>query len=80
VCESGSLFDLYNKQGRKFDKPTAHRLAKECAVGYQFIHDLGFMHRDIKSLYAPSSLSFPSGRFNLLRPLPSSVRLILRRS
>eukprot|EP00286_Rhodomonas_abbreviata_P020854 CAMPEP_0181297642 /NCGR_PEP_ID=MMETSP1101-20121128/5351_1 /TAXON_ID=46948 /ORGANISM="Rhodomonas abbreviata, Strain Caron Lab Isolate" /LENGTH=705 /DNA_ID=CAMNT_0023402597 /DNA_START=27 /DNA_END=2144 /DNA_ORIENTATION=- len=50
VCESGSLFDLYGKQGRKFDMQTAHRLARECAVGFDVIHNMGFMHRDIKSL------------------------------
>lgn len=50
VCESGSLFDIYGKAGRKFDTATAHRIARECAVGLGFIHDIGFMHRDIKSL------------------------------
>jgi hypothetical protein len=36
--------------GKKFGKSTAWRLAVECAMGYQELHNKGFMHRDIKSL------------------------------
>lgn len=50
VCDNGSLFDCYSKSGVKFDNPTAWRIAKECASGFKVIHELGFMHRDIKSL------------------------------
>jgi len=50
ICDHGSLFDFYSKHGKRFDMRTAWRLAKECAQGFDVIHDLGFMHRDIKSL------------------------------
>mmetsp|Transcript_53909 Transcript_53909/g.109921 ORF Transcript_53909/g.109921 Transcript_53909/m.109921 type:complete len:705 (-) Transcript_53909:236-2350(-) len=50
ICEEGSLFDLYAKKQMKFDPPTSWRIAKECALGFEHIHSLGFMHRDIKSL------------------------------
>jgi len=50
VCDQGSIFDIYSKEQRTFDGVTALRIAKECAQGYEHIHELGFMHRDIKSL------------------------------
>jgi hypothetical protein len=50
VCEKGSFFDLYCTQKVVFDLPTSWRIAKECAQGYEYIHNLGYMHRDIKSL------------------------------
>mmetsp|Transcript_2202 Transcript_2202/g.5081 ORF Transcript_2202/g.5081 Transcript_2202/m.5081 type:complete len:470 (+) Transcript_2202:1198-2607(+) len=50
ICEKGSIFDFYGKGGKRFDMQTAWRLARECAMGFAVIHDLGFMHRDIKSL------------------------------
>jgi Ca2+-binding EF-hand superfamily protein len=50
VCENGSLFDVYSKMGCKFDNATAWRIAKECATGFKMIHEINFMHRDIKSL------------------------------
>ena len=50
ICDNGSLFDCYSKAGLKFDLPTSWRIAKECATGFKVIHELGFMHRDIKSL------------------------------
>lgn len=50
VCDNGSLFDCYSKSGVKFDSPTAWRIAKECATGLKVIHELGYMHRDVKSL------------------------------
>ena len=50
VCDHGSLFDCYSKEGKTFDLPTSWRIAKECATGLKVIHELGFMHRDIKSL------------------------------
>lgn len=50
ICEEGSLFDLYAKKQMKFDPPTSWRIAKECALGLEHIHNLGFMHRDLKSL------------------------------
>jgi hypothetical protein len=50
VCDNGSLFNLYCVQGMVFDLQTAWRIGKECAEGCNFIHGLGYMHRDIKSL------------------------------
>jgi len=50
LCDKGSLYDFYAKQGQRFDAQTSHRLARECAIGFDVIHDMGFMHRDIKSL------------------------------
>mmetsp|Transcript_68556 Transcript_68556/g.142951 ORF Transcript_68556/g.142951 Transcript_68556/m.142951 type:complete len:708 (+) Transcript_68556:11-2134(+) len=50
VCDNGSLFEFYGKTGKRFDNPTAWRLARECAVGFMIIHGMGYMHRDIKSL------------------------------
>jgi hypothetical protein len=34
----------------RFNKGTAWRLSKECAMGYELLHSIGYMHRDIKSL------------------------------
>ncbi len=51
VCENGSLFDLYCQKGTRFSAPTAWRIGRECALGYDAIHDIGYMHRDIKSLW-----------------------------
>jgi len=50
VCDNGSLFDMYCQRGKRFDPPTAWRLGKECALGLEAIHGIGYMHRDIKSL------------------------------
>jgi len=50
VCDNGSIFDLYSKKNATFKISTATRFARECAVGYQHIHGMGYMHRDIKSL------------------------------
>ena len=50
ICEMGSLYDLFSKQRLRFDDRTAMRVATECASGMEFIHNLGYMHRDIKSL------------------------------
>mmetsp|Transcript_8200 Transcript_8200/g.27551 ORF Transcript_8200/g.27551 Transcript_8200/m.27551 type:complete len:590 (+) Transcript_8200:528-2297(+) len=50
ICESGSLFDCYSTKRLRFDRCTAWRISKECALGFKVIHDMGFMHRDIKSL------------------------------
>lgn len=55
ICEEGSLFDLYAKKQMKFDVKTAWRIAKECALGLEHIHSLGFMHRDLKSLVCSCS-------------------------
>lgn len=50
VCEMGSIFDKYNKENVVFDLATALRLTRECALGFEHIHSMGYMHRDIKSL------------------------------
>eukprot|EP00960_Hanusia_phi_P076277 768537-Hanusia_phi.AAC.15 len=50
ICENGSLFDCYSTKRMRFDVCTAWRICMECAQGFKVIHDLGFMHRDIKSL------------------------------
>eukprot|EP00282_Hemiselmis_andersenii_P007834 CAMPEP_0114135026 /NCGR_PEP_ID=MMETSP0043_2-20121206/14484_1 /TAXON_ID=464988 /ORGANISM="Hemiselmis andersenii, Strain CCMP644" /LENGTH=698 /DNA_ID=CAMNT_0001228731 /DNA_START=32 /DNA_END=2128 /DNA_ORIENTATION=- len=50
VCDEGSLFDLYAKKQKKFDPDTALRIAKECAMGLEHLHSIGYMHRDVKSL------------------------------
>lgn len=50
VCHEGSLFDVYAKKRKVFDQATAHRLSKECALGLECLHKLGYMHRDVKSL------------------------------
>ena len=50
ICDKGSVYDFYGKAGKRFDMQTAWRLARECALGFDVIHDMGFMHRDIKSL------------------------------
>ncbi len=36
--------------GKTFDSPTAWRIAKECALGCEALHALGYMHRNINSL------------------------------
>jgi len=50
ICENGSLFDMYCTKGIRFDPQTAFRIGKECALGFEQIHKIGYMHRDIKSL------------------------------
>eukprot|EP00960_Hanusia_phi_P049504 759579-Hanusia_phi.AAC.3 len=50
LCELGSVYDFYGKSRKAFDAPTALRLAHECSTGFSVIHQMGFMHRDIKSL------------------------------
>lgn len=50
VCDEGSLFDIYAKKQKKFDPETALRIAKECALGLEHLHSIGYMHRDVKSL------------------------------
>lgn len=50
MCDEGSIFDLYMKKGFTFKDSTAWRFAQECAAGFEFLHSLGYMHRDIKSL------------------------------
>mmetsp|Transcript_17249 Transcript_17249/g.33852 ORF Transcript_17249/g.33852 Transcript_17249/m.33852 type:complete len:712 (+) Transcript_17249:124-2259(+) len=50
LCDNGSIFDLYSKKYKRFDNPTAWRWARECAVGLEEMHKLGYMHRDLKSL------------------------------
>ena len=50
ICELGSIYDFYGKAGKKFCRSTAWRLGKECALGLLEVHNMGFMHRDIKSL------------------------------
>ena len=41
VCSEGSLFDLYAKRQVKFDLITGWRIALECSLGLQAVHDLG---------------------------------------
>ena len=50
--ESDTLWRSFRSrmQRRCFDVNTAYRLGIECAKGLQFMHNLGYMHRDIKSL------------------------------
>ena len=33
ICELGSIYDFYGKEGKKFCKSTAWRLGRECALG-----------------------------------------------
>eukprot|EP00960_Hanusia_phi_P027877 747095-Hanusia_phi.AAC.3 len=35
---------------RSFDHQTAWRIARECASGLQAVHEIGYIHRDVKSL------------------------------
>jgi serine/threonine protein kinase len=49
LCENGSIYDLYAKKNMRFDMSTALRLARESAAGFGALHQLGYMHRDIKS-------------------------------
>ena len=58
VCDMGSIFDLYSKEGKVFDPATAWRLSRECALGFGHIHLMGYMHRDIKSLNVFLSANF----------------------
>mmetsp|Transcript_17739 Transcript_17739/g.44683 ORF Transcript_17739/g.44683 Transcript_17739/m.44683 type:complete len:584 (-) Transcript_17739:108-1859(-) len=50
ICDNGSLFDMYCTKSIRFDPATAFRIGKECALGFEQIHKIGYMHRDIKSL------------------------------
>lgn len=50
LCEEGSLFDVYARKQRKLDAHTSWRIATECAEGCGYMHEVGYMHRDIKSL------------------------------
>ena len=45
VCDNGSLFDLYSRHQKNFDNQTKWRIAKECAMGINAIHQIGYMHR-----------------------------------
>jgi hypothetical protein len=45
VCDKGSIFDLYSKENATFMPTTAWRMAKECALGFNHIHGMGYMHR-----------------------------------
>ena len=56
LCDLGSIYDFYSKGRKKFDTATSLRLAEECATGFEVIHSLGYMHRDIKSLYVRCAL------------------------
>jgi len=50
ICDLGSVYDFYGKGGKRFCKSTAWRLGRECALGFDEVWKLGYMHRDIKSL------------------------------
>eukprot|EP00283_Hemiselmis_rufescens_P004628 CAMPEP_0173421310 /NCGR_PEP_ID=MMETSP1357-20121228/2466_1 /TAXON_ID=77926 /ORGANISM="Hemiselmis rufescens, Strain PCC563" /LENGTH=715 /DNA_ID=CAMNT_0014384213 /DNA_START=46 /DNA_END=2193 /DNA_ORIENTATION=+ len=50
ICDNGSLFDMYCTKSIRFDPGTAFRIGRECALGFEEIHKIGYMHRDIKSL------------------------------
>jgi len=75
VCENGSFYDFYCQQGLRFDKGTAWRLANECATGFGVIHDIGYMHRDIKSLnvFLDKNLVAKVADFGFCTPLASST-------
>jgi len=75
ICEQGSIYDFYGKYQKRFDMPTAWRIAKECAMGFQVIQELGFMHRDIKSLnvFLSSDLVAKVADFGMCTPVPLST-------
>eukprot|EP00290_Baffinella_frigidus_P029703 CAMPEP_0180233240 /NCGR_PEP_ID=MMETSP0987-20121128/27965_1 /TAXON_ID=697907 /ORGANISM="non described non described, Strain CCMP2293" /LENGTH=702 /DNA_ID=CAMNT_0022199035 /DNA_START=35 /DNA_END=2143 /DNA_ORIENTATION=- len=75
ICDNGSLFDFYCKEGRRFDLGTAWRLAHECATGFGVIHDIGYMHRDIKSLnvFLDKDLVAKVADFGMCTPQASST-------
>ncbi len=50
LCENGSIYDVYLKRGMIFDQLTAWRLSRESAAGLGALHQMGYMHRDVKSL------------------------------
>eukprot|EP00960_Hanusia_phi_P060095 764404-Hanusia_phi.AAC.2 len=72
LCDLGSIYDFYSKGRKKFDSATALRLAEECATGFEVIHSLGYMHRDIKSLnvFLTKDLVAKVADFGMCTPQP----------
>ncbi|EKX44625.1 hypothetical protein GUITHDRAFT_71999 [Guillardia theta CCMP2712] len=72
LCDLGSIYDFYSKGRKKFDTATSLRLAEECATGFEVIHSLGYMHRDIKSLnvFLSKDLVAKVADFGMCTPAP----------
>ncbi|KAJ1493468.1 kinase-like domain-containing protein [Baffinella frigidus] len=79
ICPMGSIFDYYTAKlmptGKRFDEQTARRLALESASGLEFIHNLRFMHRDIKSLnvFLSSAMTAKVADFGMATADPTST-------
>mmetsp|Transcript_21421 Transcript_21421/g.49699 ORF Transcript_21421/g.49699 Transcript_21421/m.49699 type:complete len:714 (-) Transcript_21421:279-2420(-) len=75
ICENGSLFDMYCTKSIRFDQGTSWRIAKECASGLEAIHNIGYMHRDIKSLnvFMDKNMVAKVADFGMCTPEKNSV-------